>query len=52
MATATGREERDARRDYQIWADDRYDLHRNYPGTTSGMTGEEHAQATARAAMP
>ncbi|MFC4529728.1 hypothetical protein [Sphaerisporangium dianthi] len=52
VATATGREEPDARRDYQVWADDRHDLHQNHPGATSGMTDEQYARASARAAMP
>ncbi|WP_405141921.1 hypothetical protein OG589_32560 [Sphaerisporangium sp. NBC_01403] len=52
VATATGQDEQDARRDYQVWADDRHDLHQDYPGTTSGMTDEQHAQASARAAAP
>ncbi|MFC4591355.1 hypothetical protein [Sphaerisporangium corydalis] len=50
VATATGQDERDARRDYQVWVDDRHDLHQSHPGATSGMTDEQHAQATARAA--
>ncbi|MCW2875903.1 MAG: hypothetical protein JWQ95_3 [Sphaerisporangium sp.] len=52
VATATGQDEQDARQDYQMWADDRHDLHQDYPGTTSGMTDEQHARATARAATP
>ncbi|MFC6083465.1 hypothetical protein [Sphaerisporangium aureirubrum] len=52
VAAATGRDEREARGDYQVWADDRHDLHRNYPGATSGMTDEQYAEATARAAAP
>ncbi|MEW9528559.1 hypothetical protein [Microbispora sp. NPDC049125] len=52
VATATGQDEQDARRDYQMWADDRHDLYQNYPGTSSGMTGEQYAEAIARAAAP
>ncbi|WP_344933991.1 hypothetical protein [Sphaerisporangium flaviroseum] len=51
VATATGQDEQDTRREYQVWADDRYDLQQNHPGTTSGMTEEEHEQATARATV-
>jgi hypothetical protein len=52
VAAATGQDEQDARRNYRVWADDRHDLHQNYPGTTSGMTDEEHSRATARAVAP
>ncbi|MEO3814265.1 hypothetical protein ABGB17_35150 [Sphaerisporangium sp. B11E5] len=52
VAAATGRDERDVRREYQEWADDRYDLHRNHPDAGGGMTGEQHARASARATSP
>ncbi|MEU4231473.1 hypothetical protein AB0F17_44875 [Nonomuraea sp. NPDC026600] len=36
------------RRDYQQWADDQHELNQRYPDR--GMTADEHAAATARAA--
>ncbi|MDP9843402.1 hypothetical protein [Streptosporangium lutulentum] len=49
IALAVDSDESAVRRDYRQWADDQYDLHRHYPNL--GMTADEHAAATARAAQ-
>jgi hypothetical protein len=48
IARITDSDELTARRDYQQWADDQYDLNQRFPDR--GMTAAEHAAATARAA--
>lgn len=48
IARIMATDEATVRRDYQQWADDQYDIHRHFPDR--GMTADEHAAATARAA--
>jgi hypothetical protein len=48
IARTTDSDELTVRRDYQQWADDQYDLNQRFPDR--GMTADEHAAATARAA--
>ncbi|GII59153.1 hypothetical protein Pth03_75420 [Planotetraspora thailandica] len=50
IAHAIDSDEATVRRDYQQWADDQHDLHRQYPHL--GMTADEYAAATARAHLP
>jgi hypothetical protein len=49
IASIVDSDEPTVRRDYRRWADDQYDLNRHYPNL--GMTADEHAAATARAAQ-
>ncbi|MFD1535828.1 hypothetical protein [Nonomuraea guangzhouensis] len=48
IARIVDSDEPTVRRDYQQSADDQYELHQRYPDR--GMTADEHAAATARAA--
>ncbi|MGJ6967198.1 hypothetical protein ACSDR0_35305 [Streptosporangium sp. G11] len=48
IAHAVDSDEPAVRRHYRQWADDQHDLNRHHP--TLGMTADEHAAATARAA--
>ncbi|SNT51086.1 hypothetical protein SAMN05216276_105310 [Streptosporangium subroseum] len=48
IARVVDSDELTVRRGYQLWADDQHDLNRHYPDR--GMTADEHAAATARAA--
>lgn len=49
IARIVDSDELTVQRDYQRWADDQHDLNQHYPNL--GMTSDEHAAATARAAQ-
>lgn len=49
IAHVVDSDELTVRREYQRWADDQHDLNQRYPHL--GMTPDEHAAATARAAV-
>ncbi|GAA1267639.1 hypothetical protein GCM10009677_20100 [Sphaerisporangium rubeum] len=48
IARIMATDEPTVRRAYRQWADDQYDIHRHFPDR--GLTADEHAAATARAA--
>ncbi|MEU0569404.1 hypothetical protein ABZ297_29065 [Nonomuraea sp. NPDC005983] len=49
IASIVDSDEPTVRRNYQQWADDQHELNQRYPNL--GMTADEHAAATARAAQ-